>query len=75
MGAEIRAEGARETAKKAIREADRAKAEAWSIRMEGYVVSFPSADFALYSISARANRLDDPADRPRPYLRRAVVDA
>src|SRR3977135_4357417 len=36
MGAKIRAEGARESAKKAIREADRAEAEAWSIRMEGY---------------------------------------
>src|ERR1700716_1446587 len=36
MGAKIRAEGAREVAKKAIREADRAEAEAWSIRMEGF---------------------------------------
>jgi hypothetical protein len=35
-GAKIHAEGARERAKKAIREADRAEAEAWSIRMEGY---------------------------------------
>src|SRR6266480_4719363 len=33
-GAKIRAEGARERAKQAVREADRA--EAWSIRMEGY---------------------------------------
>jgi hypothetical protein len=33
-GAKIRAESARETAKKAVREADRA--EAWSIRMEAY---------------------------------------
>jgi hypothetical protein len=36
IGAKIRAEGAREAARKAIREADRAEAEAWSIRMEGY---------------------------------------
>jgi hypothetical protein len=36
MGAQIRAEGAREDAKKAIRAADRAEAHAWSIRMEGY---------------------------------------
>jgi len=36
MGAQIRAEGAREAAKQAIREADCAEAEAWSIRMEGY---------------------------------------
>ena len=35
-GAKIRADGAREAAAKAIREADRAEAEAWSIRMEGY---------------------------------------
>ncbi|MDB5579310.1 MAG: hypothetical protein JWR80_4486 [Bradyrhizobium sp.] len=36
LGARIRAQGARERARAAIREADRAEAEAWSIRMEGY---------------------------------------
>ena len=36
MGADIRAQAAREPAQKAIREADRAEAEAWSARMEGY---------------------------------------
>src|ERR1700674_2783371 len=36
MGAKIRATHAREAANKALREADRAEAEAWSIRMEGY---------------------------------------
>jgi hypothetical protein len=36
MGADIRARGAREAAQKAAREADRAEAHAWSIRMEGY---------------------------------------
>jgi hypothetical protein len=35
-GAEIRAAGAREAPKRPVREADRAEAEAWSIRMEGY---------------------------------------
>jgi hypothetical protein len=35
-GAKNRAEGAREEAAKAIRAADRAEAEAWSIQMEGY---------------------------------------
>ena len=35
-GASIRARGAREAALKALRDADRAEAEAWSIRMEGY---------------------------------------
>jgi hypothetical protein len=36
MGAKIRAKNAREAADKALREADHADAEAWSIRMEGY---------------------------------------
>jgi hypothetical protein len=36
MGAKIRAKAAREEAAKAIRAADRAEAEAWSVRMEGY---------------------------------------
>ena len=36
MDAQIRAESARRAAKEAIRAADRAEAEAWSIRMEGY---------------------------------------
>jgi hypothetical protein len=35
MGAKIRAQGAREDAVKAVRAADRAEAEAWSVRMEG----------------------------------------
>jgi len=35
-GAKIHADGARERAKQAVREADRAEAEAWSIRMEDY---------------------------------------
>jgi hypothetical protein len=36
MGAKMRAEKARKEAAKAARAADRAEAEAWSIRMEGY---------------------------------------
>jgi len=36
MGAKLRAETARQDAKKAVRAADRAEAEAWSVRMEGY---------------------------------------
>ena len=35
-GAKIDAEFAREAATKAVREADRAEAAAWSVRMEGY---------------------------------------
>ncbi len=36
MGAEIHAKNTREEARKAAREADRAEAHAWSLRMEGY---------------------------------------
>jgi hypothetical protein len=36
IGAKIRAQGAREAAKKAVREADRAAAELWSIEMEAF---------------------------------------
>jgi hypothetical protein len=36
MGAAMRAKSAREAAEKAARDADRAEAEAWSLRMEGY---------------------------------------
>lgn len=35
-GAQIHAQGARERAQEALRRADRAEAEAWSVRMEGY---------------------------------------
>jgi hypothetical protein len=36
IGAKIRADGARDAAQKAVREADRAAAELWSIQMEAY---------------------------------------
>ena len=36
MGADMRAQTAHQEARKAARAADRADAEAWSIRMEGY---------------------------------------
>jgi hypothetical protein len=36
IGAKIRADGARQAARKAVREADRAAAELWSIQMEAY---------------------------------------
>ena len=42
MGAKMRAETARQEARKAARAADRAEAEAWSVRMEvGAVVPMP----------------------------------
>ena len=43
ISARIRADGARETARQAIREADRAEAEAWSIQMGLW---WPRATFA-----------------------------
>src|SRR3954467_13723031 len=36
MGATIRAQETRQRAEEAVRQADRAEAEAWSLRMEGY---------------------------------------
>src|SRR4051812_18257683 len=36
MGAKIRADGARKRAAEAVREADRAEAEAWSLQIEAY---------------------------------------
>jgi hypothetical protein len=36
MGADVHAKAAREIAQKAIRKADRAEADAWSVRMVGY---------------------------------------
>jgi hypothetical protein len=47
MGANIRAQGAREAAKKTAKEADRAEAEAWSIRMEGYGGPAGTDDWAM----------------------------
>jgi hypothetical protein len=41
MGAKIRAEHARELAQKAQRDADRAEAELWSIRMEAQCAPLP----------------------------------
>ena len=65
MGAEIRAQGAREAAKQAARGADRAEAEAWSIRMvgrhsrrrqSGNVSTVGSAGSKLSAIAARPER-------------------
>jgi hypothetical protein len=36
VGAKIRADGARQAAQKAVREADRAAAELWSVQMEAF---------------------------------------
>jgi hypothetical protein len=45
MGAKIRAKAAREEAQKALRAADGAEAEAWSVQMEGNVGLPSLADF------------------------------
>jgi hypothetical protein len=70
-GAKIHAEGARERAKQAIREADRAEAEAWSIRMEGYGgPAQPSPTIAQCLNGATAGcRLDVDAAKRRPAFR------
>jgi hypothetical protein len=44
MGAKMRAEAARKDAKKAVRAADLAEAEAWSVRMEGWRASTTITD-------------------------------
>jgi|ERR1700726_3121934 hypothetical protein len=54
--AEIRAEGAREAAKKATREADRAEAEAWSIRMDGYGGQSQPSPMIAFRLSTSVGR-------------------
>jgi hypothetical protein len=50
-GRQNRAQGARERATRAIRETDRAEAEAWSIRMEGYRGPWPK-DTPIWKLEA-----------------------
>jgi hypothetical protein len=77
IGAEIRAQSAREAAAKAIREADRAEAEAWSIRMEGYGgPAQPSPTIAqclnggLCWLEVECNRCNTRASLPLAEIRR-----
>jgi hypothetical protein len=76
-GAKIRAEGARQDAIKALREADRAEAEAWSIRMEGYGgPAQPSPSIAqcinggLGWLEVECNRCNTRASLPLDAIRR-----
>jgi hypothetical protein len=76
-GAKIRAEGARQDAIKALREADRAEAEAWSIRMEGYGgPAQPSPSIAqcinggLGWLEVECNRCNTRASLPLADIRR-----
>jgi hypothetical protein len=78
MGAKIRAEGAREDAIKAVRAADRAEAEAWSIRMEGYGgPAQPSPTIAqclnggLGWLEVRCHRCETKASIPLDAIRRS----
>jgi len=77
IGAKIHAEGARERAKQAIREADRAEAELWSIRMEGYGgPAQPSPTIAQclnggYGwLQVKCHRCETEASIPLQHLRR-----
>ena len=77
MGADIRARKARETAQQAARKADRAEAEAWSIRMEGYGgPAQPSPtigqclDAGLCWLEVECNRCKTRASLPLDAIRR-----
>jgi hypothetical protein len=77
IGAKIRAEEAQEAAKRAICEADRAEAEAWSIRMEGYGgAAQPSPTIAqclnggLGWLEVECNRCKTRASLPLDAIRR-----
>ncbi len=77
MAAKIRADGARTAATKAIREADRAEAEAWSIRMEGQGgPAQPSPTIAqclnggLGWLEVKCNRCETKASLPLDAIRR-----
>src|ERR1700759_1455499 len=78
MGAEIRAQAALEASQKAIKEADRATAEAWSIRMEGYGgPAQPSPTIAqclnggLGWLEVRCHRCETKASIPLDAIRRS----
>ena len=79
MGAKIHARHARVAANKAIREADRAEAEAWSIRMEGYGgPAQPSPTIGqclnggLSWLEVECNRCNTRASLPLDAIRRAA---
>ena len=78
MSATIRAQAAREEAAKAVRAADRAEAEAWSVRMEGYGgPAQPSPTVAqclnggLGWLEVKCNRCETKASIPLEHVRRS----
>jgi hypothetical protein len=75
MGAKMRAQAAREEAAKAVRAADRAEAEAWSVRMEGYGgPAQPSPTIAqcggLGWLEVKCRRCETKASIPLEHVRR-----
>src|SRR4051794_20237063 len=80
MGAKICAKGARERAQEAAREADRAEAEAWPVRMEGYGgASQPSPTIAQWLnggmgwLEVECNRCKTRASLPLDAIRRPAA--
>ena len=78
MGAKMRAQAARDEATKAVRAADRAEAEAWSVRMEGYGgPAQPSPTIAqclnggLVWLEVKCQRCETKASIPLEHVRRA----
>jgi hypothetical protein len=74
MGAKIRAEHARETAKKAHRDADRAEADLWSIRMAAPARPPPTIAQCLNGglgwLEVECNRCKTRASLPLDAIRR-----
>jgi hypothetical protein len=78
IGAKMRAQAARDEATKAVRAADRAEAEAWSVRMEGYGgPAQPSPTIAqclnggLGWLEVKCQRCETKASIPLEHVRRA----
>ncbi len=77
MGAEVNAKHARAEAQKAAREADRAEAYAWSVRMEGYggpAQPSPTIDQCLRGglgwLEVKCSRCETKASIPLDAIRR-----
>ena len=82
VGAKMRAETARKAAKEAVRKADRAEAEAWSLRMEGYggpALPSPTSQWWLGLTGGQVQPMQDacePASRRHPSTtRHAALEA
>ncbi len=81
MGADLHARHARDEAKKAAREADRAEACAWSVRMEDYggpAQPSPTIGQCIHDglgwLEVECNRCKTRASMPLDAIRRQFVD-